>query len=66
VPQSGAGNLLSQHRDFTEYGIAYEVVAIDHPLTPEQLEQRRKERWEKASPLLGALLAKKQDETGHE
>jgi D-3-phosphoglycerate dehydrogenase len=36
---AGAGNLLSQHRDFTEYGIAYEVVAIDHPLTPEQLEQ---------------------------
>jgi D-3-phosphoglycerate dehydrogenase len=36
---AGAGNLLSQHRDFTEYGIAYEVVAIDHPLSPEQLEQ---------------------------
>ncbi len=35
-------------------------------LTPEQLEQRRKERWEKAAPLLGALLSKKQDETTHE
>jgi D-3-phosphoglycerate dehydrogenase len=30
--------LSSSHRDFAEYGIAYDINAIDHPLTEEQLE----------------------------
>jgi D-3-phosphoglycerate dehydrogenase len=36
---AGASNLVSEHRDFNEYGIAYEVIAIDHPLSEAQLEQ---------------------------
>jgi D-3-phosphoglycerate dehydrogenase len=35
---AGASNLTSAHRDFAAYGIAYEVVAIDKPLTDAQLQ----------------------------
>ena len=36
---AGASNLESAHRDFKEYGIAYETVAIDKPLTSDQLDE---------------------------
>lgn len=36
--EAGANNYQSSHRDFRQFGIAYDVSAIDRPLTPEQLE----------------------------
>jgi D-3-phosphoglycerate dehydrogenase len=33
-----AGTDVSIHRDFNEYGIAYELVAIDRPLTPSEVD----------------------------
>lgn len=35
---AGASNLESEHRDFPEYGIAYECVAIDKPLNDDELQ----------------------------
>src|SRR5690606_17387439 len=29
---AGASNIMSAHRDFERYGIAYEVIGIDRPL----------------------------------
>ena len=36
---AGASNLSSVHRDFTEYGVAFDVAAIDAPLSEAQLEE---------------------------
>ena len=36
--EAGANNIQSSHRDFRQFGIAYDVSAIDKPLTPEQLD----------------------------
>lgn len=38
IYQAGASNLTSAHRDFPAHGIAYEVVAIDQPLSDDQLQ----------------------------
>ncbi len=35
---AGASNLMSAHRDFDRYGIAYEVIGIDKPLTDDEVE----------------------------
>jgi len=37
IYDSGASNLQSAHRDFPKYGYAYDVSAIDRPLSEEQL-----------------------------
>jgi D-3-phosphoglycerate dehydrogenase len=34
---AGLNNLESAHRDFTKYGIAYDISALDKPLTEDQL-----------------------------
>lgn len=34
---AGASNLSSEHRDFDHLGVAYDLAAIDRPLTAEQL-----------------------------
>jgi D-3-phosphoglycerate dehydrogenase len=38
IYEAGASNLQSSHRDFPELGIAYDVNAIDQPLTEAQLQ----------------------------
>lgn len=38
IYHAGASNLYSEHRDFDRYGIAYNVVAIDRPLSDPQLQ----------------------------
>lgn len=38
IYEAGASNLQSNHRDFPELGIAYDVNAIDKPLNEEQLQ----------------------------
>jgi phage terminase small subunit len=50
------------------YGLFTDNISGEiETLTPEQLEQRRKERWEKAAPLLATVLANQtQREAGHE
>jgi D-3-phosphoglycerate dehydrogenase len=35
---AGLNNLESSHRDFSKYGIAYDVSAMDQPLSDEQIE----------------------------
>ncbi|ARA92568.1 3-phosphoglycerate dehydrogenase [Rhodothermaceae bacterium RA] len=37
IYEAGASNLQSSHRDFPKLGIAYDINAIDRPLTDEQL-----------------------------
>ncbi len=37
IYDAGASNLQSSHRDFPKLGIAYDISAIDHPLTDAQL-----------------------------
>jgi D-3-phosphoglycerate dehydrogenase len=37
IYEAGASNLQSSHRDFPSLGIAYDVNAIDQPLTDDQL-----------------------------
>ena len=37
VYEAGASNLQSSHRDFPDLGIAYDVNAIDQPLSDRQL-----------------------------
>ncbi|MFB6274296.1 MAG: NAD(P)-dependent oxidoreductase [Salinibacter sp.] len=37
IYEAGASNLQSSHRDFPDLGIAYDVNAIDHPLSDDQL-----------------------------
>ncbi|CAM3267675.1 NAD(P)-dependent oxidoreductase [Rhodothermus bifroesti] len=37
IYEAGASNLQSNHRDFSRYGFAYDVSAIDKPLSEEQL-----------------------------
>ncbi len=37
--EAGADNYQSSHRDFRQLGIAYDISAIDRPLTPEQLDE---------------------------
>ncbi len=53
IYNAGASNLESAHRDFLEYGIAYETVAIDHPLNPDQLDEIVRE----AARITGDLCA---------
>ena len=36
---SGASNLSSTHRDFASYGVAYDLAALDQPLTEAQIRQ---------------------------
>ena len=36
---AGASNISSVHRDFAEYGVAFDVAAIDAPLTEAQLQE---------------------------
>lgn len=38
IYEAGASNYQSSHRDFRQYGIAYDVSAIDRPLSGEQLD----------------------------
>lgn len=37
IYRAGASNLVSAHRDIDEYGIAYEVIALDRELNEEQI-----------------------------
>lgn len=46
---AGCNNFESSHRDFVDYGFAYDVSAIDKPLTDEQLQ----ELIERASAISG-------------
>jgi len=39
IYNAGASNLVSEHRDFNEYGIAYHAIAMDQPLEATQLEE---------------------------
>lgn len=39
IYDAGASNLMSAHRDFNEYGIAYEVIALDRALSEEAIQQ---------------------------
>ena len=39
IYNAGANNLMSAHRDFPKYGIAYETVAIDQPLSPTAVQE---------------------------
>lgn len=38
IYEAGASNFQSSHRDFRQFGIAYDVSAIDRPLTDAQLQ----------------------------
>ena len=38
IYNAGANNITSAHRDFDKYGIAYEVVGIDRPLSDDDVE----------------------------
>lgn len=38
IYEAGASNIQSSHRDFRAYGIAYDISAIDRPLSDEQLD----------------------------
>ncbi len=38
IYMAGASNLVSEHRDFHEFGIAYESVAIDKPLSADEVQ----------------------------
>jgi D-3-phosphoglycerate dehydrogenase / 2-oxoglutarate reductase len=35
--ESGASNLSTVHQDFEEFGVAYDLLALDRPLPPDQL-----------------------------
>ena len=35
--ESGASNLSTVHQDFEDYGVAYDLLALDRPLTDAQL-----------------------------
>lgn len=39
IYEAGLSNLQSSHRDFARYGFAYDVNAVDRPLSDEQLAQ---------------------------
>ena len=39
IYNAGASNIVSAHRDFERYGVAYEVIALDKELTQDQLDQ---------------------------
>ena len=36
---AGIDNIASLHKDFPEYGWAYDLALLDQPLSPEQLQQ---------------------------
>lgn len=36
--EAGLDNLESSHRDFTKFGLAYDVSALDGPMSPQQLQ----------------------------
>jgi D-3-phosphoglycerate dehydrogenase len=38
IYEAGASNLASTHRDFVNLGFAYDLAALDRPLTPELIE----------------------------
>ena len=35
--QSGANNMSSVHKDFAEYGVAFDLAAIDRPLSEDEI-----------------------------
>jgi D-3-phosphoglycerate dehydrogenase len=37
IYQAGASNLSSVHKDFEELGVAYDLAAIDRPLSEEEI-----------------------------
>lgn len=39
IYDAGINSIESAHRDFPKYGIAYDITAIDRPLTDEQLQR---------------------------
>ena len=39
IYDAGASNLSSAHRDFNDLGLAYDLAALDRPLSAQQLEQ---------------------------
>lgn len=39
IYEAGLSNLQSRHRDFPRYGVAYDVAALDRPLTQAQLAE---------------------------
>src|SRR5699024_4699880 len=39
VYNAGASSLVSTHRDFDKYGVAYEIIATDKPLSDDQLQE---------------------------
>ena len=47
--QAGANNMSSVHKDFTEYGVAFDLAAIDRPLSEEEINAL----VEKAAELTG-------------
>jgi D-3-phosphoglycerate dehydrogenase len=38
IYEAGASNLSSAHRDFDALGVAYDLAALDHPLTAAQID----------------------------
>ena len=38
IYDAGANSIESSHRDFPKYGIAYDITALDRPLTMEQIQ----------------------------
>lgn len=61
IYESGASNLQSAHRDFPKYGYAYDVSAIDRPLTEAQLA-RLVARADELSGVTGAIRSVRQIE----
>lgn len=61
IYESGASNLQSAHRDFPKYGYAYDVSAIDRPLSDAQLD-RLIVRADELSGVEGAIRSVRQIE----
>ncbi len=57
IYDAGASSLVSTHRDFEKYGIAYEVIATDNPLTDDQIQDmiERGQRHSKADFAIRAI-----------
>lgn len=39
IYDAGASSLVSTHRDFDKYGVAYEIIATDKPLSDDQIQE---------------------------
>lgn len=39
IYDAGINSIESSHRDFAKYGVAYDITAVDRPLTDEQLQR---------------------------